>query len=196
MHCHVPFRPKESSIDRPQAARMPSEEVFTRFSFGSTAKTFAPFNDSQRLYSDDHDPVIYSQNDDGYRIQCQVLDVLQRRWYEFNIPRDPSRPWPSSQSLSEVDETEWRIKFTQFIQNRKDYNTVTFNADGNITYEFKASIGIPLRKQPILISSTFPIVQFVDITEKIYLYRAVDTCIWKGMHCIYKQLQFGSMIDT
>jgi hypothetical protein len=175
---------------------MASEAVVTRFSRGNTTKTFASFNDSQRIYSDEHNLCTYSQNDNGRRIKFQVLDVPQRRWYEFNIPRDPSLPWPSLESLFEADETEWTNKFLQCIQNHKDYDTFTFNADNSITYEFKGSVGIPLRKQPILISSTFPIAQFPDITEKRYLYRAVDTCIWEGVRCVYKQLQFDSMIDT
>jgi hypothetical protein len=175
---------------------MMSEEVFTRFSFESRKKTFASFTDSQRLYSDDHNPVIYNQSDDGRQIKFQVLDFPQRRWYEFSVPRDPSLPWPSSQPLSEAEQMDYTNKFTQCIQNYNGFDTFTFNPDGSIKPEFKGSIGIPLLKQPILISSTFPIAQFLDITEKRYLYSDVDTCIWKGERCIYKQLQFDSMIDT
>jgi hypothetical protein len=165
-------------------------------SFESTAKTLAPFKDSQRIYSNDHIPVIYGQSDNRRQIKFQVLDFPQRRWYEFNMPRDLSLPWPSLQLLSEADETDYTNKFTQCIQNHKDYDTFTFNVDGSITYEFKGSIGISLSKQPILINSTFPIAQFVDIMEKRYLCRAIDTSTWKGVHCVYKQLQFDSVIDT
>lgn len=72
-----------------------------------------------------------------------------------------------------------------------------FNINNVVTYEFKESVGIPLRKQPIVLSSTFfPLAQYVNVTEKRYLYRAVDTCLWNGVRCIYKQLQFDSMMAT
>jgi hypothetical protein len=175
---------------------MTNKAVLTQFSIQSTAKTFAPFNDSRRLYSDDHNLVIYNHSAGGHGRTFQVLDVPQRRWYEFNIPLPTSSPWPPP-PLSEAEEVKLENRFTQCIQNQKDiYNTITLHADGEATYEFKASIGLPLRKQPILNSSAFPTAQFTDITEKRYLYRAVDTCIWKGMRCIYKQLQVDSMIDT
>jgi hypothetical protein len=179
---------------------MATEQVYTRFSFDRTAaRTFPPFNDCRRVYSDEHDLDIISLSDNGRRLTFQVLDVPQRRWYEFNIPRDPSRPWPpSSLCLSDAEEAALRQKFAECIQQTGCYNTVIFDADGNVvTYEFKESVGIPLRKQPIVLSSTFfPLAQYVDVTEKRYLYRAVDTCLWNGVRCIYKQLQFDSMMDT
>lgn len=180
---------------------MTTEQVYTRFSFDRTAaRTFLPFNDCRRVYSDEHDLDIISLSDDGRRLKFEVLDVPQRRWYEFIIPRDPSRPWPPTQCLSDDEEVALREKFAECIQHRQTgcYNTVIFDAAGNIvTYEFKESVGIPLRKQPIVLSSTFfPLAQYVDVTEKRYLYRAVDTCLWNGVRCIYKQLQFDSMMNT
>lgn len=174
-------------------ADIASKQV-TRFSF-ARSRTFSVFPDNQRLYSDDHYLDIISMADDGRRLEFQVLDVPQRRWYEFNIPRDPSRPW---QWLSETEETELRDMFTRSIRHQPQaYNSVRFDEDGNITYEFKQGpMGIPLRNQPILISSTFPIAQYVDITQKRYLCHAVDTCVWNGVPCTYKQIQFDPMVGT
>jgi hypothetical protein len=175
---------------------MANEEVFTTFLPQSKAKNFAPFYDSQRVYSNEHNLIIYGHSAGGHGRTFQVLDVPQRRWYEFNIPSTPSSLWPPP-SLSEAEEKELGNRFTQHVQNQQDiFNTITLNARGDATYEIKPSVGLPLRKQPILCSSTFPTAKFVEVTEKTYLHHAVDMCTWNGARCIYKQLRFDSMIET
>lgn len=130
---------------------MANKEAFTTFSPQSTAKNFAPFYDSQRVYSDEHNLIIYGHSAGGHGRTFQLLDVPQRRWYEVNIPLTPSSLWPPP-SLSEAEEQELENRFTEHVQNQKDiFNTITFNADGNATYEIKASIGLPLRKQQIYV---------------------------------------------
>ena len=175
---------------------MANNQVFTSFSYQSTARNYFPFYDSQRIYSDEHKLLIYGHSAGGHGRTFQVLDVPQRRWYEVNIPLSPSSPWPPP-LLSEEEEEELENRFTQHILNQNGmFNVITFDDNGKVMYEIKSCVGLPLRKQPILSSSAFPTTKLEDVKEKKYLHRAVDTCTWNGVHCIYKQLEFDSMVQT
>lgn len=171
---------------------MTGMQPFTAFRPQSEYKRFAPFCDSQRVYSNDHHFVVYGHSAGGLGDMFQVLDIPQRRWYEFHLPLSE---WPPL-SLSEAEEEALVNKFTQHVRTRKDiFNVLTFNADGSDSYELKESVGLPLRKQPIICNSPFPTTKLVDVKEKRYLRLGVDICTWNGSRCIYKQLQFDSMIE-
>ena len=121
----------------------------------------------------------------------QILDLPQRRWYEVNIS---SSTWPTP-PLSEEDELRAEDLLAEHIAKQlKPFNTINFDQAGKAAYEIKQSIGVPLHKQPIVSNCTFPTANYVDVTEKTYVFRAVDTCVWNGMSCIYKQLEFDSLI--
>jgi hypothetical protein len=50
--------------------------------------------------------------------------------------------------------------------------------------------------QPIVSTPLLPIVKAGEIKQKKYFFRAVDTCVWNGMRCIFKQLEFDAMIGS
>ena len=83
----------------------------------------------------------------------------------------------------------------QILNHREPFNTITIDENNNATYQIKGSVGKPLRKQPIVSKCSLPTVQWIQITEKKYLFGAVDACVWNGMECIYKQLEFDEMIE-
>jgi hypothetical protein len=168
----------------------------------NTSSTIPPFNDSQRVYSDHHQPNIYGCTNDAHTRSFEILDLPQRRWYEVNIPQSwyevniphASSTWPPP-PLSEAEQDAVEALVAQHIaRQRKPFNTINIDRNGNATYEVKQSIGVPLRRQPIVSGCSFPTANYDDITKKKYVDRAVDTCVWKGTTCIYKQLEFDGLI--
>lgn len=168
----------------------------------NTLSTILPFNDPHRVYSDHHQPNIYGCTNDAHTRSFEILDLPQRRWYEVNIPQSwyevniphASSTWPPP-PLSEAEQDAVEELIVQHIaRQRKPFNTINIDRNGNATYEIKPSIGVPLRRQPIIYGCSFPTANYDDITRKKYIDRAVDTCVWKGINCIYKQLEFDGLI--
>lgn len=180
---------------------MPKAGRVTAFLQQRQTSTFLPFFDPQRVYTNDHAPNIYGCTNDGTWRSFHVLDLPQRRWYEVNIHRtwyeaniDASATLPPPPlSEAEQDAVEHLVAY-HITQQSCPFNTVNINGDGSATHEIKASIGVPLRRQPIVSDSTFPTVYHDDIMKKRYLDRAIDICEWNGKVCLYKQLEFDGLI--
>jgi hypothetical protein len=171
---------------------MSNNKPFTTFLSQNTATTLTPFIDPNRIYSNEHDPAVYGCANTPRRRSVQLLNLPQRRWYELNCPNTSSWPPPP---LSEEDEDKLEKITARHIAHHPElFNTINIDEDNHATYEVKASIGIPLRKQPIVSGALLPVVKHVEIKEKKYFFRAVDTCVWNGMRCMFKQLEFDGMI--
>jgi len=82
----------------------------------------------------------------------------------------------------------------QILNHREPFNAITID-EKNATYEIKRSVGKPLRKQPIVSKCSLPTVQCVQVNGEKYLFGAVDACVWNGMECIYKHLEFDEMFE-
>ena len=164
---------------------------FTKFLPQSKVSTLAPFHDPQRVYFDEHEPTVYSCTTDSEKRSFQLLDLPQRRWYEVNIP---TPTWPPPPLSEEEQLRVEALTASHIAKQPTPFNTINIDTNNIVTYEIKPSIGIPLRKQPIVSESTFLTADYNDVTEKRYVYRAVDTCIWRGTRCIYKQLEFDDLI--
>jgi len=172
---------------------MPDNKDSTVFVSQDTAQTIVPFDDSLHVYSDKHELVLYGCASSHRWRSLQLLYLPQRRWYELNVPRTGS--WPP-QPLSREQEVKFKeIVLNQILNHREPFNTIIIDENNNATYEIKGSVGKPLRKQPIVSKCSLPTVQWVQVTEKKYLFGAVDAYVWNGMECIYKQLKFDEMIE-
>lgn len=172
---------------------MPNNKDLTVFVSQDTAQTIVPFDDSLRVYSDEHELAVYGCASSHRWRSLQLLDLPQRRWYELKVPRTGS--WPPRPLSREEEDKFKEVVMNQILNHREPFNTITIDENNNATYEIKGSVGKPLRKQPIVSKCSLPTVQWVQVTEKKYLFGAVDACVWNGMECIYKQLEFDEMIE-
>lgn len=180
---------------------MPTAGRLTTFLPQKQASTFLPFYDPQRVYTNDHAPNVYTCTNDGTWRTFHVLDLPQRRWYEVNIHRtwyeaniDTSATWPPP-PLSEAEQDAVEDLVAHHISQQScPFNTVNIDGAGSATYKIEASIGVPLRRQPIVSDSAFPTVYHEIIMKKRYLDRAIDICEWNGKVCLYKQLEFDGLI--
>ena len=153
--------------------------------------SLSPFNDSQRIYSDEHDLSVYGCTSSPHERSFQILDIPQRRWYEVNIFNVSQSTWPPP-PLSDDEAQNIENLARKYISD--SFNTINIDQDGNVTYDMKPSVGIPLRKQPVVSNCIFPTVDSAEITNKQYFFRAIDTCLWNNTSCFYKQIEFDDMI--
>ena len=175
---------------------MPKNEPHTIFLSQSIATSIAPFNDPQRIYIDEHDPTVYGCTNTFLRRKVQLLDLPQRRWYEVNISLPPAASWPPPPLLEEEEKRLESMTARLIANNPNPFNTMNVDCDGNVTFETKADVGIPLRKQPIFSQALLPTAKLAEIRAKKFLFRAVDTCVWNGRNCVYKQIEFDAFIDA
>lgn len=166
-------------------------DVMTTFLPQGTRATLSPFNDPNRVYSDEHDFVVYGCTSGPETRTFQILDLPQRRWYELSIP---SSTWPTPPLSEEEELNVQEILVSRVGKQPKPFNTIRIDQAGNANYEMAPSIGIPLRKQPIVSKCAFPTAKDTEITQKHCLFRAVDVCVWKGVNCFYKQLEFDDLV--
>lgn len=145
-----------------------------------------PFVDSQRIYDDRHLPILYDCSTRPYSWTSALLyDIPQRRWYEFNI----SKP---------IDDEEWiEVTTAHHLElHPEPFNTIDFDKEGNVVYSIKENIGRAIRGLPEYQGQVFQTAHIKDICDKQYLFRAVDTCVWQGIKCVYKQIEFTENIEA
>ena len=162
-----------SMITTPAGPRYPNSFLF-------------PFVDSQRIYDNKHLPVLYDCSVRPYSWTSALLyDIPQRRWYEFNI----SKP---------IDDEEWiEVTTAHHLElHSEPFNTINFDSQGNVVYSIKENVGRPIRGLPEYQGQVFQTAHIKDVCDKQYLFRAVDTCVWQGVKCVYKQIEFTENIEA
>lgn len=163
---------------------MPS---FTTLLAQRQTKTFVPFHDPHRIYTEEHELTVYGCGVTPLtRISVSLYDLPQRRWYELNVERP----------MSLTDENEqWFLDTVDkcITECQEPFNTINIDEVGNVTYSIKPNIGRPLRR-PIVSSSLLPLVRYSDIIRKKYLWLSADICIWNGRDCVFKNLEFDNYI--
>ena len=74
---------------------------------------------------------------------CRILDVFdlpQRRWYQVTLP-ETSSIWPVP-LLTEKEEEELEKAAGQYVSSSQgQFNIITVDVSGNVSYDLKASIG-------------------------------------------------------
>lgn len=123
-----------------------------------------------------------------------IFDFPQRRWYQITLP-ETSSIWPVP-PLTEKEEKELEKVSGEYIASSHGrFNVIKVDGFGNLSFDFKPSIGRALRNQPIIENGIIPITSLNAITEKKYYHDSVDTCIWRGRKCVYKQIFFDENVQ-
>jgi hypothetical protein len=100
-------------------------------------------------------------------------------------------------ALTEAEEISLEARVKLYIESQVElFNVINIDDHNHVTYELDERAGLPLYRLPIVEHSPFPTIQLFDLSEKMYYTRAIDTCKWNGMRCMYKQIQFDSMIGS
>jgi hypothetical protein len=159
---------------------MSNHRVVTTFLLQEDTTTFFPTHDPQRVCPDEHHLDFISYSSNGTRASATYRDPLRRRWYEINTLKS-----------SPIKEDFWLEKtlMHHIVSQSQPFNTVTIDEYGNAIYEIKETIGRSVQGLPIVSGSIFPIVYFHEITQKEYISDFVDTCVWNGINCFYKQIE-------
>src|SRR5947207_148122 len=164
---------------------VPLTSPLTKFRAQNKRRTF-PFHDPNRIYSDEHDITVHGCGVTPNKSTSVMLyDLPQRRWYELNI----DRPMP----LVEYEE-EFAKTVILRLETSNDFNVININ-QGIATYCIRENVGWGMYP-PIVCASTFPLVSYTDVLRKKYLRFSVDTCVWNGQDCVYKQLEFDTFVRS
>jgi hypothetical protein len=160
--------------------------MVTTFLRPTTTKYF-PFHDINRIYTDEHEVCLYGCSVFPFTSTSVMLcDHPQRRWYQLNIDRP--------MYLSDHEEWFQQTVLEHITTHPEPFNTININK-GIITHTLQDTeeVARPIRP-PVISDSTFPIAKYTEVTQKKYLREAVNTCVWSGIQCIYKQLEFDDLI--
>lgn len=157
---------------------------------------YLPFNDPRRKYTDDHLPVLYGCTYDGHN-RVRILDTLdfpQRRWYQITLP-ETSSIWPVP-PLTEKEEEELEKVAREYIASSQGrFNVIKVDGFGNVSFDLQPSIGKAIYNHPTIEDGIIPITSLNAVTEKKYWHDSIDTCVWEGKNCIYKQILFDENVQ-
>jgi hypothetical protein len=150
---------------------------------GQSRAILSPFIDPQRIYNANHYPVLHDCSVSQNSSTALLYDTPQRRWYQVNV----SKP---------IDDRDWfeEVLFRHLESHREPFNTINIDKTGVVVYSINENVGRPIHGLLRYDRLRIPSVPQSEVHEKSYLYRAVDTCIWRGMKCVYKQIEFSEDI--
>src|SRR5215471_19808893 len=135
---------------------------------------YLPAIDPNRINSDH---LLHFTRSKGSAFQT-YYDVYQRRWYQINfVPERDKYPHNVEETL-----------LHHILSHDQPFNTVNIDQHGNTTFQL-TNIGEGIRGLPIISKTTFPIINYYEITQKRYFNSSVDTCMWNGMNCYFKPIE-------
>jgi hypothetical protein len=111
-----------------------------------------------------------------------------RRWY--TISANHYEPDSSNPDWDELEDPYWCNLLRQTgHRGRDDFNHIDVNADGAISLSFRRErrkdlVLHPPPKEP---DPDYPHVPFTALQDRQYLEYCVETCMWNGKRCIFKQ---------
>ncbi|KAK0111711.1 hypothetical protein ONS95_002054 [Cadophora gregata] len=128
---------------------------------------------------------------------AEAYDLGNRKWYQLNVN-------------SEVDDDEWmsRIveehisKYYQSHGKIPPFNVINVTSDGTfITYETQPDddVARPITKKLRYDPNDSRFIAISDsgeLTDKSYLGRGVDRCMWKNRECVFKRIEFNVDIQA
>ena len=129
---------------------------------------------------------------------ASAYDVANRRWYELNVgtPVSDEDDWMSG--IIEKHITDYHTKNGTL----PDFNVINTTREGfPTTFEKKPNDYVARRiagnvrygrgEVDILPTTTFD-----HIKQKIHLSCAVDRCVWNGLDCVFKRIEFWEDLEV
>lgn len=142
-----------------------------------------PFIDPQRIYDDNHYPVLHNCSISRSSSTALLYDTPQRRWYKLNVAKP-------------IDNRDWfeELLYRRLEIHHEPFNTINIDKTGTVVCSINDDVGKPIQGLPRYKALRIPSVPLSEVRDKTYLYRAVDTCTWRETKCVYKQIEFSENI--
>ncbi|KND91733.1 hypothetical protein TOPH_03834 [Tolypocladium ophioglossoides CBS 100239] len=148
-------------------------------------------HEANRLW---HDPVVVIYGNlitPGVRCSANAYDLGNRRWYQLNVDSQVT----DDDWLSNVVAKHIREHYSAH-QAPPPWNAINTTTSGDsVSFEAKprGRVDRPITEvlkyghQP---GHKLPTTTFDQLKEKTYLSRGADYCLWNGIKCVFKRIEF------
>ncbi|KAM5343499.1 hypothetical protein ACJ41O_012036 [Fusarium nematophilum] len=148
-----------------------------------------------------HEPEVIIYNNSvfpGVSCTASAYDVANRRWYELNVDsvvRDED-DWMSEVITKHI--TDYHSKHGIL----PDFNVINTTRQGfPTTFEKKPNEHVARRIQGNFRygrrgSDVLPTTTFDQVKEKIHLSCSTDRCVWNGLDCAFKRIEFVEDLEV